>query len=1109
MFYRLWNCLSPTSSTENGVHPSIRPRDPIVYGFFRNRPGAGLWLLSGIFVVGIISLFVVELHSRYVSAIGDAERAAQSYTDILAEHTSRTFEAIERTLLVAKSIRSDLNKGLISPGAAHLALQNLQRSSPALLALGWTDADGDVIQSSYDDRPARQNISDLDHFKVQRTGLGEGLHIGQLFRSNQSGKWISAVSIRLEQDDGTFAGVVSAPLDLSYFARTYKAVQLGSNDSVSLARADGQLLTREPFVENAVGQSYKGTELFRVLLPLANSGTFASRSPIDQVPRIFAYRVVPGLPLITIVASDRNAVLAPWYEHIRDLAFMFALLIVAIFSATHLLWRRTRELAVQTSLLEATLDNMHEGLIVVDRQDRVAICNVRAMEMLGLPESLMTSRPSSTEVIAYQTQQGEFTDTDEEIRAVIHPRLHGEISHVYQRTRPNGTVLEVQTVPFANGGSIRTYKDITFQKQTEKELMEGEARYRLLADNTTDIIARLNFAGQLLYISPSSSSMVGYHPTELTGTVVMDFIHPDDVSRVLAFFQRTVNGTAHGRETIEYRFLHKREHWIWLEASPTVVFDDDGHAIELVDVVRNISKRKVAEAEAALLHQRAEQATAAKGQFLATMSHELRTPLNSIIGFADIVIDRTDLAPDARRQIELIQTASDTLLAVVNDILDFSQIEEGKMTLDAIAFDVGTLIEDSLSIVRGAARTKRLSLLNACHDTASVPLIGDARRLRQILLNLLNNAIKFTAHGSITLSVTCQDANAGIKNLRFEVIDTGIGIASDHIASLFERFTQVDGAINRDFGGSGLGLAISKRLVEAMGGNIGVQSEPDVGSTFWFELALPVAEHNIMEPIKAFSPAVQSGSARILLVEDVEVNREIAAFALRSLGYSVDIAIDGEQAIAAVKASLYDAVLMDIQMPGMDGIATTQIIRSLESPRNAVPVIAMTANVLPSQIEAFRIAGMNDHIGKPFKRNQLGATIERCLRGELSEPASDAKVIELSFDPAATGTLRMLLGVAKVDDLLGKLREQLRDFVRALDAPVLDHGTLGRHAHKMVASAGMLGFLSISAHCSRFEIALSSGIAKKDLIDYTRKLCVSALDAREMQDGRSSGSSIC
>ena len=865
------------------------------------------------------------------------------------------------------------------------------------------------------------------------------------------------------------------------------------------------MLTREPFVESIVGHSYKDTILFQDKLPQSSFGTFGAVSPIDRIERIYAYRVVPGLPLIVIAASDRHTVLAPWFAYLRNHAPLIALLIRRNFFRYLLVVAANARAGGADLALQATLENMQEGLIVVDRSDRIAICNIKAIEMLGLPERMMLSRPSSADVIAYQQQQGEFADTPDSIKAVIHPRLHGEASHIYQRVRPNGTILEVQTVPFVDGGSIRTYKDITLQKLTEKELTEGEARYRLLADNATDIIARLNFAGQLLYISPSSYTVLGYHPTELTGTSVTDFIHHDDVEAVLAFFAQLVKGTARGRKTIEYRFLHKREHWIWLEASPTVVLDESGHAIELVDVVRDISKRKVIEAEAALLHRRAEQAAAAKGQFLATMSHELRTPLNSIIGFADIVIERTDLAPDARRQIKLIQTASDTLLAVVNDILDFSQIEEGKMTLDAMAFDLDALIEHSLSIVRGSAQAKRLELHAPHGDDISVILIGDDRRLRQVLLNLLNNAIKFTAQGSVTLSVARRQADDGHEHLRFAVTDTGIGIAAHQIAHLFQRFTQVDGAINRDFGGSGLGLAISKRLIEAMGGTIGVESEPGIGSTFWFELTLPVADGIPLQPATDHQPPARPNTAHILLVEDVEVNREIAAVTLRSLGYRVDIAIDGAEAIAAVKATVYDAVLMDIQMPGMDGIAATQAIRSLPSPRHAIPIIAMTANVMPTQIEAFRLAGMNGHIGKPFKRDELADAIARGLRGERSEPALKAKAIELSFDPEAMATLGLLLGMAKVDDLLGKLREQLRDFVHALDAPALDYGELGRHAHKMVSSAGMLGFRSISTHCSRFENALSAGLATQELIEQTRKLCVASLEDHTMQSKQKSG----
>jgi CheY-like chemotaxis protein len=367
----------------------------------------------------------------------------------------------------------------------------------------------------------------------------------------------------------------------------------------------------------------------------------------------------------------------------------------------------------------------------------------------------------------------------------------------------------------------------------------------------------------------------------------------------------------------------------------------------------------------------------------------LRTPLNSIFGFSEIVLDRGDLAPEARRQIELIQTASDTLLTVVNDVLDFAKIEEGKLELAPVDFEVAKLIDDSLAIVRASAVAKSLDLTVMIDKNVSSTLIGDDHRLRQILLNLLNNAIKFTRVGHVSLSVELiADAGKSGQLLRFAVNDSGIGISQDKLNRLFQRFSQVDSSTSREFGGSGLGLAISKSLVEAMGGQIGVDSRSDEGSTFWFTLTLAAGNGvNAAKPMRA-GRTPRSPAIRVLLVEDVDVNREIARLMLERLGYRVDTVNDGAEAVSTVKTNDYDIVLMDIQMPVMDGITATKVIRGFSEPKGCIPIIAMTANVLPRQIESFMAAGMSGHIGKPFRRDDLVVAIERCLHPGSSPQAA-------------------------------------------------------------------------------------------------------------------------
>ena len=376
----------------------------------------------------------------------------------------------------------------------------------------------------------------------------------------------------------------------------------------------------------------------------------------------------------------------------------------------------------------------------------------------------------------------------------------------------------------------------------------------------------------------------------------------------------------------------------------------------------------------------AEKASSAKTEFLASMSHEIRTPLNGVIGSADLLMQSGTLTSEQLRHADRIRKSGSALLTVVNDVLDFSKIEAGAIELDPQPFWPKALVEECVSIVEESARRKKLVVRIDTGDRLPERVVGDEPRLRQVLLNLINNAVKFTPAGSVTVTLRHEAASPGFERLRFAVSDTGIGIPEAKLGRLFERFSQVDGSTTRRHGGTGLGLAISKRLIELMGGTIGVTSEPGIGSSFWFSVELPRASDGHSAAMSDLpSPVRSRGSARILLAEDVEINQEIASAILRRGGYEVDVVADGSEAVKAVQERRYDLVLMDVQMPVMDGIDATAHIRSLDGSVRDIPIIAMTANVYAEQVSAFRASGMNDHVGKPFRPDELYAAIDRAL----------------------------------------------------------------------------------------------------------------------------------
>jgi PAS domain S-box-containing protein len=597
-------------------------------------------------------------------------------------------------------------------------------------------------------------------------------------------------------------------------------------------------------------------------------------------------------------------------------------------------------------------------------------------------------------------------------------------------------------------------------------LAESELRYRVLAEDSADLVLLVGRNGIPPFLSSAVKALLGYVADEARAMPLLAHIHADD--REGARVRLRTLSASEPRATTTARLRHKQGHYIWVEATLCRVEQASG-AVETIVTIRNITERHREEQalrEATLVARRAQaeadDANKAKTEFLACMSHEIRTPLNSVIGFASLLLARADLDPQVRLYSERIQAGGNALLTVVDDILDFSQVEAGVIDLKPMPFSLPGLIDECLSLVQQSAVAKHLSIHVNLMDRLPPAVLGDAARLRQIILNLLNNAIKFTLEGSVLFDIRYDRSTTTAHRLKFSIIDTGIGIEALDLPRLFQRFAQVDASIRRTYGGTGLGLAISKRLVELMGGEIGVQSECGVGSTFWFTVPLQPTQTLTVDDIRPRPIAL--GPRQILLVEDVPINQDLVRHILEASGHTVDIVGNGAEAIMAVQDTNYDVVLMDIQMPYLDGLAATRIIRDLPHPCRTVPIVAMTANVLPEQTEIALEAGMVDVIHKPFSVAQIFSVLERVGTGRAIDR-------DMSSPPAIETLVKLagLIGDAKIKHLLTGLAESLdRRFDDDGETPAA-RALLRRQAHASIAGSGMLGFGTFAATCKTFE----------------------------------------
>ncbi|MBA3848784.1 MAG: hypothetical protein C0502_02155 [Opitutus sp.] len=523
-------------------------------------------------------------------------------------------------------------------------------------------------------------------------------------------------------------------------------------------------------------------------------------------------------------------------------------------------------------------------------------------------------------------------------------------------------------------------RDVTAERQAAEVLMANEERFRALAQHAPVGIFQTDATGGCLYVNERWCEIAGLKPDQAQGGGWAAALHPEDAGKVVGWWREFAET---GREfKHDYRFRRPDGEVAWVSGQAIRLKDRHGMFTGCIGTVTDITERRELLRRLEQARDQALEASRLKSEFLANVSHEIRTPMNGIIGMTGLLLD-TGLTREQREMTEIVQSSADNLLTIINDILDFSKIEAGKMRIEQGEFDLRRLVEETLALLAATAHTKQLGLRTEWAAGLPPRLLGDPGRIRQVLTNLLGNAVKFTEKGDVRVAVRQVRETPDAVRIRIEVSDTGPGIAEDQQRRLFEPFVQGDGTITRKHGGTGLGLAIARQLTLLMGGRIGVQSRPGQGSTFWFELDLP----RVNAPGEATPPASRDratagppGRLRLLVVEDNLANQLVARGLLEQMGHMVEVASDGAGGLAALGAGKFDAVLMDCQMPGMDGFTATARIRSGRVPGAdpRIPIIALTAYAMPGDREKCLAAGMDGYVAKPLRAEELREALLHC-----------------------------------------------------------------------------------------------------------------------------------
>jgi len=806
--------------------------------------------------------------------------------------------------------------------------------------------------------------------------------------------------------------------------------------------------------------------------------------------------------LATVTPAEESAIRAKWisvrYEYVADTGALVrvglqvgavALVILGII----VIWNRRlqreilrreatqRELAEKEALLRLSLDQMSDGIYQLDGEFCFTMFNDRYKDLIGVPDELTRVGRSVVDTMRYIAERGDYGEG--EVEALIEERISAFRERKPIRSQVNTPLrnLEVRLTPTIDGGMVALASDITERYRAEQALRESERRFAaMLKESPIAVTVTRLSDNKVIYANARIYEMFDLEEEEFDAQTSRDY-YADKES--LAFVRQKLAEDGFLKDA-EVRLLRRGNKPFWAWAS-FMKIDYEGEPARLAWFF-DIDQMKQAEETLKRARDEAEAAAQAKSDFIAVVSHEVRTPMNGVLGMARLILE-TPLIGEQREFAQTILDSGEALLTILNDLLDISKLEAGKLEIEDITFSPRRLIADTANVMRPRALEKGLRTDMTVGDDVPAAVIGDANRLRQIVFNLVSNAIKFTDVGGVRIALDAASLEDGQVKLSVAVIDTGTGIAPEAAENLFAPYTQANVDVARRFGGTGLGLSISRRLAELMGGEITLQSELGKGSVFTLSAPFEVTAAPAREAVEDshWSEARTAHSLRILLVEDNLINRKVAEGMLRKLGHKTVAVENGREALDLLAmADPFDVILMDRHMPVMDGIEATERIRALEGVEGEVPIVGLTAAVTQREIRTCLEAGMNDVVTKPIDPLILKSALLRAADIDGGDVAIAEVMVAAGsggqapvIDRAVLATLEAELGAGAVAEFSDDFRkigpENTEAFLKASAAD--DHALMTHYAHDLKSAAAIVGLMQLSDTSRTIEVACKDG----------------------------------